>query len=412
MRGYLALFLFVAVLGIGCQSDRVSKVDDPVVGPPPPRKSLVEQQRRTEREDSAFINDVLDPQVDGSEPGDIVNVSANEGGSEAVTIAEVEEGSSLATPEIVATVNGTPIFASELLLPFAASLEKIKEQAPPYVYQMQRKMVLKRELQRRIESLSILEAMRSELKPEQVQQIDVFLDSQFEKEVAKLKKTFNVTTRIEVDEQLQKNGSNLKRLRQQFGEVRMAADFVASRATNGKKDFSRQELMDYYEANKNDYEIIGKVRWQQLEVLTRKHGDETGAARWINKAIKEVREGADFGEVCAKYSDGLRASEQGIWDWTTIGSLLDKDKEALLFKLPIGNYSSVIKSDRGYMLLKVLERQSPGFVPFSDVQTKIEAKLKNEAYMAETARVRQEMLDNAVVERFVDLSNVPDFPDQ
>ena len=396
----------LVVFALGCASDRVKKVDNPVAGPAPPRKSLAQQAAEAARGDSAFVNDVLDPGVNGAEPGDIVNVS----GSNANTLAEIPVDE-VAIPEVIATVNGTPIFSSELLRRHMPHLEEIQAKAPPYIYNQRKMMLLKFELSQRIEQLAVYESVRSQLKKEQMEQIDVALDQMFENEVNRLKKSLNVGTRIEVDEQLQKDGSSLRELRQRFGEVRMSSDFIGQRA-NAKKDFSRQEIREYYEANKEKYEIVGKVRWQQLEVHNTKSGGKIAAGQLMNSAVKEIRNGASFDDVCVKYSHGLHASEKGIWEWQTIGSFADEDKEKLLFALPVGHYSNPTETERGYILYKVLERQEPGFTPFADVQSKIESMLIKNAYKAETARIRQEMIDNAVVEKYVDLSKVPDFPEE
>ena len=406
MRGSRFVVLSLVAVVIGCNSDRIKKVDNPVAGPAPPRKSLAQQAAEAARGDSAYVNDVLEPGVQGAEPGDIVNVSASNNPN---TLSEIPVNE-LAIPEVIATVNGAPIFTSELLRRHMPHLNEIKAKAPPYVYEQRKKMLLKYELNERIDQLAINESVRSELKKEQLEQIDVALDQMFENEVNRLKKTMNVGTRIEVDERLQQDGSSLRELRQRFGEVRMSSDFIGQKA-KAKKDFSRQEIREYYDGNKKDYEIVGKVRWQQLEIHNSKSGDKNTAARTMNTAIRDIRNGANFDDVCEKYSHGLHASDKGIWDWTTIGSFVDEEKETLLFSLAVGDYSQVIETDRGFILYRVLERQDPGFVPFADVQTKIESMLIKKAYTAETSRIRQEMIENAFVERHLDLSDVPDFPE-
>jgi hypothetical protein len=87
-----------------------------------------------------------------------------------------------------------------------------------------------------------------------------------------------------------------------------------------------------------------------------------------------------FTDVAKAKSQGFTASEGGINDWTTKGALKDAELDKALFSLPVGQMSTILKSDDGFHIVRVLERREAGRKPFTDVQNKIRDQLKEERF--------------------------------
>lgn len=111
----------------------------------------------------------------------------------------------------------------------------------------------------------------------------------------------------------------------------------------------------------------------------------------------------DFGEMAVEISDGPTAENKGIYDWTNAGSLADEKLEALLFKLPVGEPSDLIESTRNYQMVRVLERQEAGHIPFDEVQDKIRNKLQDTDQQEEIGKLIDELWANATIDTQYDI---------
>ena len=83
---------------------------------------------------------------------------------------------------------------------------------------------------------------------------------------------------------------------------------------------------------------------------------------------------------CAAEFARSKAAEGGQYDWTTQGSLVNKEIDRLLFMLPEGQLSKVVKSDSMYQILRVIERVEAGTKPFIAVQNEIVEKIKKQRF--------------------------------
>jgi len=87
----------------------------------------------------------------------------------------------------------------------------------------------------------------------------------------------------------------------------------------------------------------------------------------IEKAQRDLRDGASFGEVAHRYSDGLHAGNGGSWGWVRRGTLRKRFEPAVeaLFSLETGAVSDITETDRGFYIVRCDEKDDgdvPGFV--------------------------------------------------
>ena len=154
-------------------------------------------------------------------------------------------------------------------------------------------------------------------------------------------------------------------------------------------------MLEYYQEHLKDYEIDAKVRWERLSVHFDKIADKNAAYRMIAGMGNEVLRGAPFTAVAKRSSHGLRASHGGQHDWTPQGSLRSDVIEKALYELPSNRLSQIIEDDRGFHIVRVLERRDAGHVSFGEAQPGIkktfESKNFNEQVRAYIAKLREEI---------------------
>ena len=131
-------------------------------------------------------------------------------------------------------------------------------------------------------------------------------------------------------------------------------------------------------------------------------GDRTKAWQAITGMGNEVWQrvsklpnlrGPVFTEIAKQKSHGFTAEQGGFHDWTTQGAMRSQDIDDALFSLKVGQLSNVIESERGFHIVRVLERKPAGRTPFTEAQADIRKQLgkdQNKGLAAEQmAKLRQ-----------------------
>lgn len=297
---------------------------------------------------------------------------------------------------VVATVNSLPIFADDVLQPHSLNLEKAATQLSTEEMGRLRAKLIQQELPQHIEKALLMSALREDIEEEQYEQLVTQVDNLFEREVDKLKERYNVETKIELEQILEEQGTSLESLSTAFASRELSMFYIGRKSKDATR-LSRQELMDWYEQNKDQYAIEAAVKWQQIRINITPDGGREAAFARMKQAIEALRNGDDFGAVAKQFSDGPKRDAGGIWDWTKQGSLADEKVERAMFEIPVGKISQPLETGSAFVLVKVVDRRDSGYVPFEDVQDKINNKLQSEARRDAAQNVIKELNNAATI---------------
>lgn len=299
--------------------------------------------------------------------------------------------------DVIATVNGAPIFASDVLAPYEAKLEQFRDQAPPAEYRKLVASLIRRDLNQQVERQLLVEAMRATLDKEQMEGLDEQLERLFADETKRLQRQYGVHTKIELEQKLQELGTSLDKHNDNMAKQAMAMQYLQTKA-RASTHISRQEMLDYYREHQDAFRKTGRVKWQQIQVSHSKHGGKTESLETLDKAVEQLRQGKSFEEVARQYSDGPTATDGGTWEWTDVGSFADGRIERALFELPVGTISQVLADDNTFQIVRAAEREDGGPTPFEDVQEAIKRALRKKADAEATQRVLAELRKTAIIE--------------
>jgi hypothetical protein len=311
---------------------------------------------------------------------------------------------------IVATVNSIPIFASDILEPYTLNLRQAEKQHTPEEVNLIKRDLIQKHMQPHIEKAVLVSALREDLDKEKMDQLDVQMEAAFKDEIERLKKQANVGTRVELEEVLGREGVRLDTLKTNFAARQMAMFYIGQKA-NAKVQFSRQELLDWYNAHKEEYAIEALARWQQIRISYGKSGGKTQAAKIMQQVVAALRAGEDFGKVATEFSDGPRKAKAGVWDWTAPGSLAEENVDRAIWDVEVGSISQVLQTNSAFVLVKVLERKGGGYTPFEDVQDAINEKLVTDSRTSSADKVVQDLMATASIETIFD-TDAPQLPNQ
>lgn len=378
------LVLTILLALAGCKGGGLGpKVENPVVGPPPPRRVGADNSDQTQQVAKSDRDDTNSKKKTGVELIGMVESDRE--------IPKELEGN-----RVVATVNGAPIFEAEILERYAEQLAKLREQAPPEVYRKQTEQIIERDLRAHVERKLLSEETRKALKKDQQKQLDGFVKKQLQEQLDEMKKGMGVTSTAELDRELQKRGTSLSMIEYQFRNRTLAQQYIAGKVKNNQK-LSRQDLFAYYQQHLKDYEIKRRVKWQQI-LISRANEEQARAKLRILSDGLQQKPPRDFGEMAVELSDGPTAENKGIYDWTNAGSLADGRIEKLLLELPVGHPSDLIESPRSFQIVRVIERQESGHIPFDEVQDKIRNKLQDEGQQDEIDKLLEELWAAATID--------------
>jgi peptidyl-prolyl cis-trans isomerase D len=140
---------------------------------------------------------------------------------------------------------------------------------------------------------------------------------------------------------------------------------------------SDAELKKQYDANKQQYEVPNQVHVQHI--LFRTVGQPDAAVEEIRKkaedVLKQAKKGAKFDDLAKKYSEDPGSKEKGgDLGWIRQGQTVP-EFEKTAFSLAPGQISDLVKTQYGFHIIKVLEKQTAHTKPFEEVKDSIRTPL-------------------------------------
>jgi len=181
----------------------------------------------------------------------------------------------------------------------------------------------------------------------------------------------------------------LKNLAQEGGSIEAVKKEIRSqmirmkllkREVKDKIIVTDEEIGEYYNKHREEYEGKESVRMKQILLLFPRGADETVKNK-IGKEASLLRElivkGESFDGLAAKYSQGPAAAQGGDVGFIEKGTIIP-EVETAAFSLPLEEVSEVIKSSLGFHIIKVVDKKGAGLKPISMVREEIKTKIEEE----------------------------------
>src|SRR6185312_9257238 len=172
----------------------------------------------------------------------------------------------------------------------------------------------------------------------------------------------------------------------QVARARFAAEVHATpaeeatyfQAHKAELKLTDQDLQSNYDANKAQYTHEEQVHARHILVMVNDKRSDAEAQARIQEAKKKVESGTDFAKVAAEYSDDT-ASKSAGGDVGFFGrNKMVKEFEDAAFNAQPHKLVGPVKSNFGYHLIEVLDKQPGGTQPFEQVKEMIRARLTAE----------------------------------
>jgi parvulin-like peptidyl-prolyl isomerase len=277
----------------------------------------------------------------------VVEETVAETSTEAVT--EESAGTAVKTgDDVIATVNGEEIFRKELDRRLGV-LKRMNQEVTrsvqiQVVNQLTKKVLLKQ----------FVEGQNIDISVEEVQ-------GELEKIKYFLRSNPNDSEKS-LEEILETQGSNINELEDEIRRTLALSKYLDEKVDDDEK-------RSYFEANENAFNGE-KIKASHVLIDTTKlktDAELEKAKQKIEEVKKEIDNGADFAETARKYSTCPSAENGGdIGFFQRKGSLVEEFAEAA-FSMEVGEISAPVKTEFGYHIIKVTDKEDGKDVSYEDV---------------------------------------------
>jgi peptidyl-prolyl cis-trans isomerase D len=171
---------------------------------------------------------------------------------------------------------------------------------------------------------------------------------------------------------------------------------------------TEQDLQSYYDQHRDEYRVPDQVKVRHILIKTPLPGpdgkeDEKGVEAARAKAdsvLKEIKAGGDFSKLAEKYSeDPGSAKNGGELGWIGRGRTVPEFEKAA-FSLGKGQISDLIKSNYGFHIINVEDKQEAHVKLLSEVKSEIQEKVKQQKAARATEAASNALLSAARTEGF------------
>ncbi len=170
---------------------------------------------------------------------------------------------------------------------------------------------------------------------------------------------------------------------------------ISESLTLAEADLRRQ-----YDANRDNFRTPERVKVRHILVKTleKPKEEDEKLKKKAEDLLKQIRGGADFAELARKNSeDTVSAAKGGDLDWVTRGQMVKAFEEAS-FSLKPKAISDVVKTEFGYHILQVTDKEEARLKPFEEVKESIQKDYqKQQVYDKMTSvadQARAELVSN------------------
>ena len=218
-----------------------------------------------------------------------------------------------------------------------------------------------------------------------------------DKEMASVKGQFG--TPEQFAENLQRIGMNENELRLVVGRglaIRQVIELVVL------KDVvvSEKDIQDYYDQHIKDFTQPSQVRLSHILVETGSEWPQYNsqeATDKISPLLSRLRNGEEFAQLAATYSDCKSKSKGGDIGWFTPGQLTPEIEKAVAL-LKVNEISGIVEDRFGLHIIKVVERKSSYTPELKDNKEKVRGLVKQNAGIIVLQRFATKLRDAAKVE--------------
>lgn len=315
------------------------------------------------------------------------------------------EPSGTITASVMARVNGQPILVEEVMGAAGPRLMEMHSTVPEARWPQLQAEIIRGTLDELINRELILQDVAAKVHPRMLQRAREAAEKEFNHEMRKRKEQLKVTSDEEFRAYLEKRQVSLDEMRRQKERDFIATEYMRSVVrAKAEADIGREQLLEYYRQNLKEFDKVERVVWQHIFIDVddvQRFPDHEAARRHAEQVlaqVKAIRSHEQFAVLAEKYSYGPSKYRNGEGEGNERGMIRPPEVEEIIFKLKPGQAGPIVEVPRGFHIVRLVDHQPAGKVPFEVAVGEIRRKLQNKVAQAEYDRVVKELRSKAYIE--------------
>jgi len=223
-------------------------------------------------------------------------------------------------------------------------------------------------------------------------------DEQFKSVVDSIKKENKIETEEQFQAALKSENMTMADLRRNL-EKSMINQKVVQNEVMTKIGVTEEEARKYYELHRNEFTSVPAVTLREILVATdskQANGDEA-AQRRAQSLRGRVTSGENFEKLAEEVSDSPSKANSGLIGPISLADV-SPDLKKVLDTMKPGDISPVIKTGRGYQILKLETVTAARTLPFDQAREQISDKVFAEKRKVEYTKYLDKLRNQAIIE--------------
>jgi peptidyl-prolyl cis-trans isomerase D len=142
-------------------------------------------------------------------------------------------------------------------------------------------------------------------------------------------------------------------------------------------EVSDDQLKAQYQKNIQDYQVPNRVHVEHILLMTvgKTDAEVDEIKKKAQDILNQAKKGANFEDLAKKYSEDPGTKDKGgDLGWIIQGQTVAEFEKAA-FSLPKGSISDLVKTQYGFHILKIIDKESAHTKPFDEVKDSIRTPL-------------------------------------
>ena len=205
---------------------------------------------------------------------------------------------------------------------------------------------------------------------------DVNVETDVVKRLDTIRKNMHLESQADLQQAVEKQGQLWEDFEDSIRRNLLMQELIG-REVGSRIVISREDARKYYDAHRDDFNFPEGEELADILVSTKNRTPEEAQKR-AEEALAEIKGGARWESMVQKYSEDDQTLDVGGDLGFFKKGTLAADLSGAIAKIEVGETTDVLKTQYGFMILKVLHRSKSGIAPFEDIEQKVDETLYNQ----------------------------------
>jgi peptidyl-prolyl cis-trans isomerase SurA len=222
------------------------------------------------------------------------------------------------------------------------------------------------------------------------QELGITADTDLVKKLDDLRKQMHADSMEDLEKAAESQGVSFEDFKQNL-KNNILTQKVIGQEVGGHITVTNSDIQQYYDQHKSEMERPEQVRLSEILISTQTNAvkndkgenalPDTPSPEAVAQAKAKadqvydmLKKGGNFDDLAKKYSNGPTSAVGGDLEYFKRGTM-SKELESKVFAMDAGQFTEPVRTNQGFVILKVTEHQKSGVPALKDVENQIQEQL-------------------------------------